>query len=138
MEIETLNGAIAIDGRKRAGTFLSSDFDLPALIEMMKQSNSWANGDIDTLILLKNPDEKVVLTAVHEGTQITSFQTNDSVTFQILEGKLRYSTHNDSVILRKGQMMTINEKIKYKLVAGEETVFLLTILNTNLKIAKAS
>ena len=127
-----MNGAIAITDRKKAGAFLSSAFDLPALIEMIKHSKSWTNGELDTLVLLKTPDEKVILAAVHEGTQITSFQANDSVTFQILEGKLRYSTHNDSVILQKGQIMTINEKIKYNLIAGEETVFLLTILNTNL------
>src|SRR5664279_2723803 len=137
MEIETLNSIIAVARENKAGTFLSSAFDLPALIENIKHSKSWADGELDTLVLLKNPDEKVVLTAVHEGTQITSFQANDSVTFQILEGKLRYTTHNDSVMLKTGQIMTINEKIKYKLIAGEETVFLLTILNTNQERAKA-
>jgi quercetin dioxygenase-like cupin family protein len=135
MEIESLDSPITVTGRKRPGTFLSSAFDLPALIEIIKHSKAWENGEIDTLVLLKNPDEKVILAAVHEGTQITSFQENDSVTFQILEGKLRYSSHNDSVILKKGQIMIIDEKIKYKLIAGEETVFLLTILNTSLKIA---
>ena len=103
---------------------------------MIKHSKSWEDGELDSLVLLKNPDEKVVLAAVHEGTQITSFLTNDTVTLQILEGNLRYITHNDSVILREGQIITVNEK--YMLIAGEETVFLLTILNTNLKIAKAS
>ncbi len=138
MEIESLNSIIAFAGRKRASSFLSSAFDLPALIEMIKHSKSWTNGEPDTLVLIKNPEEKVVLAALHEGTQVTSFQANDSVTFQILEGKLRYSSHNISVVLGEGQTMTINEKIKYKLNAAEETVFLLTILNANLKVAEAS
>ena len=136
MEIETLNSVTSVPGIKSPGTFLSSAFDLPFLIDMIKHSKSWEDGELDSLVLLKNPDEKVVLAAVHEGTQITSFLTNDTVTLQILEGNLRYITHNDSVILREGQIITVNEK--YMLIAGEETVFLLTILNTNLKIAKAS
>jgi len=135
MEIETLNSVLTVPGRKTSGTFSSTAFDLPALIEMMKHSDTWTKGELNTLILVKNTDEKVLLTAIHKGTEINSFQVNDSVTFQILEGKLRYSTHNDSVILSKGQLMTIREKIKYRLIAGDETVFLLTLLNNNLKIA---
>ena len=135
MEIETLNSELNFSGRKTINTFSSSAFDLPALIEMMKHSDTWSKGELNTLILVKNPDEKVLLTAIHKGTEINSFQEHDSVTFQILEGELRYSTHNDSVILVKGQLLTIREKIKYRLIAGDETVFLLTLLNDNLKLA---
>lgn len=135
MEIETLNSELTVSGRKTIDTFSASAFDLPALIEMMKHSDAWSKGELNTLILVKNPDEKVLLTAIHKGTEINSFQEHDSVTFQILEGELRYNTHNDSVILGKGQLLTIREKIKYRLIAGDETVFLLTLLNDNLKLS---
>jgi quercetin dioxygenase-like cupin family protein len=111
-------------------------FDLPTLIEMMKHSHTWAKGELNAMVLLKSPDKHIVLTALHEGTEISSFQSNDSITFQIIEGKLRFHTRNESVILDKGQLLTLHENIKYSLTSREETVFLLTIANGTLQPAE--
>jgi quercetin dioxygenase-like cupin family protein len=102
-------------------------FDLPILIEKMKQSQSWEKGELNAMILLKSPDKQIVLTALHEGTEINSFQSNDSITFQIIEGQLMFHTRKESVTLEKGQLLTVHENIKYRLTSWEETVFLLTI-----------
>ncbi len=102
-------------------------FDLPALIENMKLSHTWIKGELNATILLKRPDKKIVLTAIHEGTEIRSFQSNDSTTFQIIEGKLKFRTRKESVTLDKGQFLTLHDNIKYRLTSKEETVFLLTI-----------
>ena len=64
---------------------------------------------------------------MHEGTEILSFQSNESVTFQIIEGTLEFHIRKDTITLNKGQIMTLDEKIKYRLSTKEETVFLLTI-----------
>ena len=106
-----------------------SDFDLPSLIANMKGSYSWAKGELNALILLKDPDMQIILTAMHEGTEIESFQSNDSVSFQIIEGNLRFHVLEDSITLRKDQLMTLKEHIKYRLTSEEETIFLLTISN---------
>jgi quercetin dioxygenase-like cupin family protein len=95
----------------------------------MKQSYTWSNGELNALILLKSPDKQIILTAMHEGTEIKSFQSNDSITFQIIEGKLRFHIRKDTVTLNEGQLMTLDENIKYRLTTEEETVFLLTISN---------
>jgi quercetin dioxygenase-like cupin family protein len=104
-------------------------FDLPALIERMKHSHSWAKGELNAMILLKSPDKQIVLTALHEGTKISSFQSSDSITFQIIEGKLRFHTRKESLTIDKGQLLTLHENIKYSLTSRKETVFLLTIAN---------
>jgi quercetin dioxygenase-like cupin family protein len=109
--------------------------DLPFLIEKMKLSHSWAKGDLNAMILLKSPDKQVVLTALHEGTKISSFQSNDSVTFQIIEGKLMFHTRKESITLDKGQLLTLHDNIKYSLITREETVLLLTIANGTLQPA---
>ena len=107
-------------------------FDLPTLIANMKMSHSWEKGDLNAMILLKSPEKQIVLTALHEGTEISSFQANDSITFQIIEGELRFNTKKESVTLAKGQLLTLHENIKYSLKSTEETVFLLTILTGDL------
>jgi hypothetical protein len=104
------------------------NFDLPVLIKKMKRSNSWALGELSTSILLKSPKKQILLTALHESTQIQSFQSNDSVTFHIIEGCLNFYTKNQSVVLEKGQLLTISENIDYRMTSIEDTVFLMTIL----------
>jgi quercetin dioxygenase-like cupin family protein len=109
--------------------FLCS-FDFPTLIGKMKHKLKWENGDMSVKILLRSPNKKIVLTVLREGTLIDSFQSNGSVIFQIIEGKLRFCTRKVSVIIEKGELLTLNENVKYSLKTEEETVLLLTIANS--------
>ena len=111
-------------------------FDLPTLIEKMKHEHTWEKGELNVKILLKNPQKQIVLTALHEGSKIRSFQSNDSVTFQIMEGKLNLHTRKESIDLDKGQLLTLDENMKYSLTTDEKTVFLLTIAKGNQQAAQ--
>jgi hypothetical protein len=112
---------------KKSVCFPLLTFDLPCLIEEMKLSRSWAKGELKNMILLNSPDKQVLLTAVHERTEIDSFQINDSVAYHILEGELVFRTREESLNLKEGQLLTLYEKVQYSLTATAETVFLLTI-----------
>jgi quercetin dioxygenase-like cupin family protein len=101
--------------------------DLPDLIRNMKLSNAWVRGDLNSMILVKNTEKNVMLVALHEGTEIVSYQSNDSITFQIIEGKLEFYTRKTSAAIGMGQVLTLNDKVKYRLTASEETVLLLSI-----------
>lgn len=111
-------------------------FDLPTLIDKMKHKHTWAKGEYNAMTLMKNPDKHVVLTALYEGTKINSFQSHDSIIFHIIEGKLKFHAKKKSVILDKGQLLTLPENIKYSLTPKEETVFFLTIVNSSLQLAE--
>ncbi len=129
MEIENLRTCQSFlkDGRSLNASLRL--IDLPVLIKNLKHSQTWAKGELNTIILLKNPDKQIILTALHEGTQINSFQSNDSVSFQIIEGKIKFHTQKESVDLNQGQLLTLHENIKYTVTTMEETVFLLTVSN---------
>jgi len=135
MEIETLKAVNPITKDFRSSNCTLLAFDLPSLIATMKQSFTWANGELNALILLKSPEKQIILTAMHAGTEIKSFQSNDSITFEIIEGRLRFHIRKDSITLNKGQLMTLDENIKYRLTTQEETVFLLTISNGTTRVA---
>jgi len=111
-------------------------FDFPTLIDKIKHKNAWANGDLDTIILVKTPTKQIVLTALHGGTEIKSFQSNESINFQIIEGRMRFHTRKESVNLDKGQLLTLQEKIKYRLTTDEETVLLLTITSSAIPLSE--
>lgn len=111
-------------------------YDFPTLIGKMKQKHSWIKGDLDTMILLKTPTRQIVLTALHEGTEIKSFQSNESITFQIIEGKIKFHTRKGSLNLDKDQLLTVCENIKYSLTTNEETVLLLTITSSAVQLSE--
>lgn len=127
MEIESLQAKLPHPRNYRSSDCKLLAFDIPSLIKTMKQSVSWAKGELNALILLKSPEKQIILTAMHEGTVIESFQANDSITFQIIEGKLKFHVRKDTITLNEGQQITLDEKIKYSLSSEVETVFMLTI-----------
>jgi len=111
-------------------------FDLPALVDSMKHKPSWVKGELNAMILLQTPMKQIILTAIHEGTEIESFQSNDSITFQIIEGQAIFQTRKESVILDKGQLLTLHENTKYSLTSMEDTVLLLTISSGVLQLSQ--
>jgi hypothetical protein len=126
MEIETLNNKTS---NLRSNGFINSSlfpYDLPRLVNKMKDTPGWKNGELAATILLKSPGKKIVLTVLHDDTEVKSFQSGDSVTFQIIKGKIEFHTHKETVILNNDQFLTLHDKIKFSLTSLEESVFLLT------------
>lgn len=99
----------------------------PTLVKKLKNSSNWAKGNLDAIVILKRPDKQIVITAVHNGTEIKSFHSGDSITFHIIEGKLVFHTQKKSIVLNEGRLFTLYENIKYKLISRGDTVFILTI-----------
>jgi hypothetical protein len=127
MEIETLN----TESSSRANRSLNSllyNFEIPAIINRMKQSISWEHGELNSKVLLRSPGKEIVITAIHEGTEIVDFQSDDPFTIQVIEGKLSFQNYDKSVTLSEDQIVTIQDRMKCRLISLEETVFLLTIL----------
>lgn len=106
-----------------------SAFDIPGIIENLKKEQNWTRGELNFAILLKSLSVQVLLTIVHGGTEIVSYQSNDSATYQVLKGSLILHIKNESIVLREGELLTIDEKIKYSFNSIEETAFLLTLVS---------
>jgi hypothetical protein len=137
MEIETLVESFHSLNAGSAGPYHSKFYDLPVLIGNMKRSQAWTDGDLKNIVLLNRPGKQILLTALHDKTEIESFQASDSLSFQMIEGELWFRTKTESLILKKGQLLTLHEKVNYSLTTNEETVFLLTILNHTAKAAES-
>ena len=105
------------------------NINIPSVINKLKHYYLAIDEDLNSRILLKSPAKKIVLTLAHKGIEIKSFQSDDSLTCQIIEGKVRFQTRKKTVMLNKGEHLTLNEKIKYSLTTAEDTTFLLTIAN---------
>ncbi len=108
---------------------ITSSFDIPAIIEDLKNDKTWLEGELNSVILLNSPTVKVLLTILHEGTEVISYQANDSITFQIVEGSLVLHIKEDTIVLNQGELLTLEEKIKYSFDTVEETAFLMTLVS---------
>lgn len=110
---------------KKNGSF--SSFDLPVLIENLKHDQAWQKGEMKAMILLKNPSKKIVLAVLHDQTEINSIQTNYSTTIKIIEGKVKFHVGKNCLILKKGELLSLTEKIKYSINSLEETALLIIL-----------
>lgn len=135
MDTETTISESPVRGEPMPDASASLRQDLPGLIRNMKLSNAWAKGDLNAMILVKDTQRNVVLVALHEGTEIVSYQSNDSITFRIIEGRMEFSTVKTSAAIGMGQVLTLNDKVKYRLTASEETVLLMSIAKNSARSA---
>jgi len=129
MDIETLETGSAF----QTADLSLPNLDLSVIVEKMKRTNSWLKGELNSIVLLNTREKQIVITAVHKGTEITSFQENDSLSVQIFDGEVNFQTVKESVTLNKGQMLTLHEHIEYSLISNKEAVLLLTIANDNVR-----
>jgi len=101
--------------------------DLSVLIANLKNEETWEDGELKSAILLKSPAKKIILTVLHKGTEIRSYQSDYSLTFQVIEGKLKLNYGNKTFSLGKGEVLIMNERIKYKIESVEDSAFLMVL-----------
>lgn len=106
---------------------LALPYDFPQLIQNLKRERSWKKGEIASMILLKSPAKRIVLALLHEGTEFTSCQADDSATFRVLNGEINLRTGSESLLLKKGEVFTLHEKARYVIDSAVETALLMTL-----------
>lgn len=115
---------------KLAGTSFNS-FDLPDVIDKIKQKDSWKVSERNTITLLSSPHMRIALIALHGQTEINFHQSGNMVSVQLIEGVVNFQTEKQSVMLKKGSLLTFQADMRHTLIAIEESVFLLTIADTH-------
>jgi len=105
----------------------SDKYDLSSLIKSLETDLPFEEGDLITQVLHKSPELNILLVKMHEGTEFISFQKNQSVTFRILQGRLRLHIRKGSLTLYAGESLILSEKTKYRIASMEPTALLLTL-----------
>lgn len=100
--------------------------DLDKLSLQIRQEQAWKDKDRNAMTIFNNQDMSIVLLAFHQGAELKTHTAAGIISVQVLEGKIRFVTADETVERRKGEMLTLHEKIPHSVFAVEETVFLLT------------
>ncbi|WP_301922660.1 cupin domain-containing protein [Ferruginibacter sp.] len=101
--------------------------NIPVFIEQLKQEAAWKESDRNTITVFKTNGMRIVLIALHKGAEMATHTANGIISVQVLEGQMKFTADPQTVVLNKGQMLTLHALIPHSVLAIEETVFLLTL-----------
>jgi quercetin dioxygenase-like cupin family protein len=101
--------------------------DLLSFMEQIKREESWKDSDRNAITIYKTAGMTITLVALKTGALMKTHTTEGILSVQVLEGRIQFDTQQRSVVLDKGQMLALHERIPHSVLAQEESVFLLTL-----------
>lgn len=126
MEVQTLiSNTLVYDDRLMSRSLVT--IKLSRLVDNLKLNLLESDNNLHSIVLLNRKEKKIVLMAMHEAVEVESFQADDSVTIQLIEGKAQFQARKKLVVLTGGQLLKVSEKIPYSITAMKEAVIMLTI-----------
>jgi len=122
----------ATRNRPAGGHIIDADsvlINLPAFISQIKNEEAWVKNDRNSITVFKTSDMRIVLGGLHKGAELLPHKAEGIMSIQVIEGTLDLNTDDISDTLQKGQMIAIHKHSNYRVVAAEESIYLLTISN---------
>ena len=104
--------------------------DIPEFIKQLKAEATWENSDRNAMTVFKTNGMRIVLIALHEDAILKKHTADGIISVQVLEGEIIFSTDDQSVVVRKGQMIALHKGLPHSVKAIKESVFLLTLTTT--------
>ena len=101
--------------------------DVPGFIREIKNEDAWKKNDRNAITIYKTDGMRMVLIALHEDAVMAKHTANGVISVQVWEGEIVFSAANQSVVLKKGQMVALHKGEPHSVAATKESVFLLTI-----------
>ena len=107
--------------------------DLNQFVLQIKGESTWLESDRNSMTIFKSDILTIVLLGLHQNAEMKTHQANGVISVQVLEGRINFTTEEETVSLEKGQMIALHENIPHSVMALEETLFLLTLVMTKQK-----
>ncbi len=107
--------------------------DIPEFIKQLKTEATWGNSARNAMTVYKTNGMRIVLIALHEDAVMQKHKAEGIISVQVLEGEILFSTDDQSVVIRKGQMIALHKGLPHSVKAIKESVFLLTLTTTLIK-----
>jgi len=101
--------------------------DLHAYAQQIKNEDTWYKNDRNAITVFKTDNMHIVLVALHKAAELLPHSTESVVCVQVLEGHIHFVTDGALNEVTAGHIITLHENISYKILAVEESTFLLTM-----------
>lgn len=137
-KLQTHNGYFDVNEKSNEATPLRPDgnrvlnanlveMDLNKFIDQIKNEETWANSDRNSVTVFKSETMRIVLLGLHKNTEIKPHKANGVISVQVLEGKINFIAEGQTTTIEKGQMIALHANIIHSVVALQESFFLLTL-----------
>lgn len=103
------------------------EMDLSSFRRQIKEEQAWQNSDRNSITIFKTNSLRLVLVGLHQGAEMKTHTAPGIISVQVLEGKIRFTTEQQTAELAEGQMLALHAGIPHSVLAKEESVFLLTL-----------
>ncbi|WP_152270086.1 cupin domain-containing protein [Agriterribacter humi] len=103
------------------------NIDIGRFITQIKKEAAWDNSDRNAITVYKTDGLRMVLVALHEGAVMAKHTAAGIISVQVLEGEINFTADEQSVILKKEQMIALHKGLPHSVTALKESVFLLTL-----------
>lgn len=110
--------------------------DLGLFIKQIRSEQTWLDSDRNAITIFKSMIMRMVLIALHQGAEMKKHTAPGTISIQVIEGEMQFTTDEQNITLRSGQMLVLHEGISHSVLAKTETVFLLT-LNSSAAFAES-
>ncbi|MEO7444744.1 MAG: cupin domain-containing protein [Ferruginibacter sp.] len=104
--------------------------NLNQFIDQIKSETTWKDSDRNSITIFKSEDMTIVLMGLHENAELKTHTAKGIITLQVLKGEITFTTGEQTVALKKGEMLALHKNIPHSLIAVEETFCLLTLAVT--------
>jgi quercetin dioxygenase-like cupin family protein len=100
--------------------------DLRLFIAQIKEEEQWKKTDRNAITIFKSLVMRIVLIALHKDAEMKTHTATGTISVQVIEGEMQFTTNGQNIILLAGQILVLQECIPHSVLAKTETVFLLT------------
>jgi len=101
--------------------------NLRLFIAQIKEEEQWKKTDRNAITIFKSLVMRIVLIALHKEAEMKTHTATGTLTVQVVEGIMQFTTNDQMITLYAGQMLVLKEGIAHSVLAKEETIFLLTL-----------
>lgn len=102
--------------------------DIPTHVEQIKNENAWQENDRNAITVFKSDKMRIVLLALHRKAEIQTAHPDNVLSIQVLKGKIGVIADVKQTDADKGQIITLHDKIPYKIKALKKSLILLTVV----------
>lgn len=107
------------------------EMDLEKFIEQLKSEITWKENDRNTITIFKSDKLRIVLVGLKENAELKKHIAPGFISVQVIKGQMEFTANPEGIQqkaeLSVGQMIALQPQIPHKIVAKQETFFLLTL-----------
>ena len=104
--------------------------NIPEFVKQLKTEVAWQTSDRNAMTVYKTNGMRIVLIALHEEAVMKKHTADGIISVQVLEGEIIFSTDDQSVVIKNGQMIALHKGLPHSVKAIKESVFLLSLTTT--------